>query len=124
MTNPIVWVEIPVTDMDRAMDFYHRIFGWDVSLHDLGQLKMAMLPSNPNEYGATGALVLNVNYSPSEKMGPLIYFTSEDMDAQLGEVESVGGSILRGKTLIAPGAGYMALILDSEGNRIALRSVD
>jgi len=41
---------------------------------------------------------------------------------ELRRVESAGGSILQAKKQIGAGHGFMALLLDSEGNRIALHS--
>ena len=37
-------------------------------------------------------------------------------------VEEAGGKVLLDKTLIAPGLGYYATFLDSEGNKVALHS--
>lgn len=56
--------------------------------------------------------------------GTLVYFTafSGDLNNELGRVEKAGGKVLQEKTLIAEGYGQMALILDTEGNRIALHS--
>lgn len=71
--------------------------------------------------GAGGALVHHDQYTPSEK-GSLIYFSSEDVEIELSRIEEAGGKILRTKTQISPEAGYMALFLDTEGNRIALHS--
>ena len=37
-------------------------------------------------------------------------------------VEAAGGKVLMEKTLVAPGMGYYANLLDSEGNKVALHS--
>jgi len=41
----------------------------------------------------------------------------------LDKVEAAGGNILVPKTEISPEHGYMAVILDTEGNRIALHAI-
>jgi predicted enzyme related to lactoylglutathione lyase len=126
MSNNVVsWFEIPVTDMDRAKQFYETVFEFSITVHDLGNLVMGWFPSpKPNAYGTTGSLVLNEQYKPSATEGPLIYFnsTSGDIANELSRVVAAGGKILKEKTLISEDSGYMALILDSEGNRIALYS--
>jgi len=37
-------------------------------------------------------------------------------------VEAAGGRVLRGRTFIREDIGYMPLLLDTEGNRIAMNS--
>jgi predicted enzyme related to lactoylglutathione lyase len=41
----------------------------------------------------------------------------------LDKVEAAGGKIMVPKTEISPEYGYMAVIMDTEGNRIALHSI-
>jgi predicted enzyme related to lactoylglutathione lyase len=63
------------------------------------------------------------HYKPSTD-GVLIYFSSRtgDLADELSKIEGAGGQILVPKTLIAEDIGYMAVFLDTEGNRIALHS--
>ena len=121
--NVVSWFEIPVLDMDRAKAFYEEVFQFTITVHDLGNLIMGWFPQ-PKEgaYGTTGSLVLNKEYQPSATDGPLIYFNSQsgDISDELSRVVEAGGKILREKTLISEESGYMAVIIDTEGNRIAL----
>jgi len=43
MTNQTIvsWVEIPVTDMDKAVAFYNRVFGYDMTIDTAGPNPMA-----------------------------------------------------------------------------------
>ncbi|WP_336298543.1 MULTISPECIES: VOC family protein [Zeaxanthinibacter] len=61
-------------------------------------------------------------YKPSDSHGPLVYFTSADVQQELDRVERAGGKIVNPKTLIKEDVGYMAVFTDTEGNRIALHS--
>ncbi len=56
--------------------------------------------------------------------GVLIYLTTQtgDLNDELKRVEKAGGTVIQPKTLIAEDYGYMALFIDTEGNRIALHS--
>ena len=116
------WFEIPVTDMDRAKDFYEAVFKVEISVHDLGGLIMGWFPFSEGQKGASGSLVKHEMYQPSDTHGPLIYFSCRDVNGELGDVEEAGGTILKPKTEIGGGHGFMALIKDTEGNRIALHS--
>ncbi len=60
---------------------------------------------------------------PSTTDGPLIYFTCPDLNNELSRVEDAGSKIMQPKTEIGGGHGFMGLIKDTEGNRIALHSV-
>lgn len=121
--NIVSWFEIPVLDMDRAKKFYEEVFEINITVHDLGALIMGWFPPPAeNTYGATGSLVLQEEYKPSATHGPLIYFNSQsgDIGNELSRVVKAGGKIVKEKTLISEETGYMAVIIDTEGNRVAL----
>lgn len=122
--NMISWFEIPVTNMDRAKEFYEAVFQVNISVHDLGGVVMGWFPpaENNSAPGISGSLVKHEEYIPSSTDGVLVYFNSQsgDIDHELSRVEKAGGDIVRPKTLISDDIGYMAVIKDTEGNRIAL----
>lgn len=123
--NAVGWFEIPVTDMERAVKFYEMVFDVKLSKNVFGSFEMAWFPEAENQPGSAGSLVKSEkDYKPSAD-GVLIYFTAQsgDLSNELGRVEKSGGKILRPKTQISVEYGFMALILDTEGNRIALHSL-
>jgi predicted enzyme related to lactoylglutathione lyase len=62
-------------------------------------------------------------YTPSSN-GSLIYLNCDpDLQHVLDKVEKAGGKIIIPKTLVGPDLGYWALMLDTEGNRMALHSM-
>lgn len=122
--NPIGWVEIPVTDLDRAEQFYKNFFG--VSCERQPELNghiMSWFPMDMKGYGSAATLMYGPNYTPS-KDGALIYFTApeETIDASLEKASILGITILMPKVSIGE-HGFMACIQDSEGNRIAIHSM-
>jgi predicted enzyme related to lactoylglutathione lyase len=122
--NPVGWFEIPVLDMDRATRFYETVFDVKLLRNNLGSLEMAWFPEAETNDGSPGSLVLNEkNYKPSSD-GVLIYFTAQsgDLSNELSRVEKAGGKILISKRQISEDVGYMALLTDTEGNRIAMHS--
>jgi uncharacterized protein len=124
MNNAISWFEIPATDLARATTFYETIMGITFIPLDLPNLKMRMFPIDDN-MGVGGALVDSGGFHrPSATDGPLVYLNANpDVQQVLDKVEAAGGKIMVPKTEISPEHGYMAVILDTEGNRIAFHSV-
>jgi len=122
--NAISWFEIPTTDLDRAQKFYETIFETQLFPMEMPNFKMRMFPiENPME-GIGGALVHTQGfYQSSETDGVLIYLNGNpDVQDILNRVEAAGGKIVVPKTEISPEYGYMAVIVDTEGNRIGLHS--
>lgn len=116
------WFEIPVKDMDRAIKFYNSIFDTKLSKQSLDGVEMAWFPWSEQDRGAGGSLIkADDHYRPSHN-GTLIYFSSDDVNIELIRVKKAGGNVLQEKTEITPDIGFMALIEDTEGNRIALHS--
>ncbi|WP_069133442.1 VOC family protein [Rhodohalobacter halophilus] len=116
------WFEIPVKDMGRAIKFYNSIFDTHLNIQSIQGVEMAFFPWNEEEKGAGGSLIkADDHYKPSHD-GTLIYFSSDDVNIELKRIKKAGGNILQKKTEITPDIGFMALIEDTEGNRIALHS--
>jgi predicted enzyme related to lactoylglutathione lyase len=124
MKNAISWFEIPARELARAQKFYETIFSVSLTPLDLPNIKMRMFPvDDPN--GVGGAVVESGGFhKPSATDGPLVYLNANpDVQLVLDKVEMAGGKIMVPKTEISPQFGHMAVIIDSEGNRIALHSL-
>jgi predicted enzyme related to lactoylglutathione lyase len=122
--NSVGWFEVPVMNMERAMKFYETIFDIKMERVPMGPLDMAWFPWNEAGLGSAGSLVYQPEYYKPSTDGVLIYFTahSGDLANELAKVEQAGGQVIQPKTLITEEIGYMAIVIDSEGNRIALHS--
>lgn len=121
MGNPVSWFEIPVADLNRARDFYSKVFDFAMSDDPSGAMQnIAFFPQDMTQYGATGGLMLAENHSPATG-GTIIYFSVADIDATLAKVNANGGKTLMPKTSIAP-YGHIAQFSDSEGNPAALHT--
>jgi uncharacterized protein len=122
--NAISWFEIPAMDVDRAQKFYETIFEISMTKLDLPNIKMRMFPLE-DMTGIGGSVVDSGGFhKPSSTDGPLIYLNANpDVQNILDKVEAAGGKILVPKTQISEEFGYMAVLLDTEGNRIGLHSI-
>lgn len=123
MKNVINWFEIYTSDFGRAKRFYTEVF--KCKLQDLpvsserhAQMEYATFQIDGS---ACGALV-KMNEAQPGIGGTLVYFASEEINAELNRVEAAGGKILRPKLDIGE-FGFIALIQDTEGNMIGLRSM-
>ncbi|MGB3183428.1 MAG: VOC family protein [Cyclobacteriaceae bacterium] len=122
--NIVGWFEIPVADMERAVSFYEKVLDLSLEKRKMGELDMAWFPYVPGKSGSPGSLVRHPAFYKPSTDGALVYLSapSGDLSAELARVEGAGGKIVQSKKLISEDIGYMAVIIDSEGNRVALHS--
>ena len=125
MQNAISWFEIPTTDINRAQQFYENIFGITMIPMDMPSIKMRMFPLDDMMTQVGGALGDSGGFHKTFATdGPLIYLNANpDVQHVLDKVVAAGGSIMVPKTEISPDYGFMAVFMDTEGNRVALHSV-
>lgn len=117
--NFITWFEIPAYNHYRSVAFYNYIYGIDITSVEINGLAMGFFPA---ESGIGGAIVTGPGCVPSE-VGPLVYLNGgDDLNTVLLKVNEAGGRVVMEKTYISDSAGYFALFIDSEGNRLALHS--
>jgi uncharacterized protein len=114
------WVDIPVADVDRAAKFYRAMLAIEVQVETFGEQKIGILQHGP---GNGGCLVkpMDPSWTPSRN-GVLIYLGAEGrIHDAVAQVKVNGGEVLEDVNSIGP-HGFRAVVLDSEGNRIALHS--
>jgi predicted enzyme related to lactoylglutathione lyase len=119
MNNPINWLEIATTDLERAKAFYSSVFKLQFEYIEMPDSKMYMF-GEPGKEGSAGALIQSSSVKPGSD-GTTIYFSCEDVSNELATIEKEGGKLLIPKTDIGE-FGFFAQIIDTEGNRIGLHS--
>ena len=122
MKHLINWIEIPVTDMDRAKNFYSDILGgitfMDYPMDDPSDA-YAIFPTT--DHFNAGALVKSAFNMPSSQ-GVTIYLDGgKNMDGILEKAAQLGGTVIMPKTLLSEESGHIALFIDSEGNKIGIQ---
>jgi hypothetical protein len=129
MDNTIVWADIPVTDLDRAMKFYGAVLqtkfapvegmdGIALEVPPEGFDPSSMEPPFPVAFD----LALMKDHKPSTD-GCTIYLNSQgDPEGMLRRVEEAGGKILAPVAFMGDMVGSLGFFLDSEGNRIGVHA--
>lgn len=122
MDNALNWFEIPTTDIDRAAAFYGAIFDTKLEVFEMYPgFKMGMFPYEAGK-GVGGAIVHGDGYTPSTD-GTVVYLNGgDDLSVVLNRVEGAGGKALGPKQDIGEN-GFVAMFVDTEGNRVGLHSM-
>ena len=122
MDHLLNWIEIPVSNMKRAVSFYGELLEQELNEMKLGPNDYALF-SVKDKFN-TGALVKGEGYTPSIE-GAVVYLNGgEDLTKVLGRVNKAGGKVLLEKTFLSKEAGFIAYFKDTEGNKVGLHSMD
>ncbi len=120
MANAINWFEIPAVNLKHAVKFYTEVLDAELQPLESNGLQMAFSPAQDN---GVGGCVTYGNGNKPQAEGTLAYLNGgEDLAKPLGRVEKAGGKIVMPKTSIGPN-GFMAMFMDTEGNRVAFHSM-
>jgi len=123
--NALNWFEIPVSDFARGKKFYETIFDYQMPEMDMGPVHMGFfLYDQPG--GKTGGAICKSEIHIPSDTGSLIYLNCQpDLQVMLDRVEAAGGKIVTPKTKIGgqENLGFWAVIMDTEGNKVALHSM-
>ncbi len=116
--NRAVWFDIPVLSLDRASEFYAAVLDIKVHKDKYGDVEFSILD---HKDGNGGCLVVRPEEIGSDK-GILIYMNVNGrIKDAVKQVHKFLGKVLEDIHSIGP-HGFRAIVLDSEGNRIALHS--
>lgn len=119
MKHLINWVEIPATDIKRAVKFYSAILGAGLHQMEMGGNQYALFPAE-DKFNC-GALVQGEYYKPGAD-GVTVYLDGgKDLNTILNKVAGAGGQVVMEKMFLAKEAGYIGMFIDTEGNKIGLQ---
>ena len=122
MVNTLNWFEIPATDFERAKTFYAKVLEAQIYVDPNPNMQYAYLPSDPKKGGFGGAIACGENFVPA-MTGTTVYLDGgNDLSVPLGRVESAGGKVTLPKTSIGNN-GFIALFIDTEGNKVGFHSM-
>lgn len=135
LMNMICWIEIPATNIKRAINFYKSVFNCDFDYQVFNDIGYAFFKGKEDAF--KGTLVETKSFKPGD--GPLLFFKVEGfMTSALKNVPLFGGKVIQDKVMIKNmvndttnaivqnfidgKVGYYAKIEDSEGNVMVLYS--
>jgi predicted enzyme related to lactoylglutathione lyase len=116
--NRAVWFDIPASDMARAGRFYAAVLGITVDKIEAPGFSFYLF-----EHGdGNGGCIIDDKSAISADKGILVYMNANGRirDA-VRQTEVHGGKVMEDVHAIGP-HGFRAIVIDSEGNRIALHS--
>lgn len=126
-TNVITWFEIPVLDTARAKKFYETILDIEMRTQRFPETdeELTFFPSIPGVIQAssgrvTGALVKNNRSKPSTE-GTTVYLNAYPViQTVIDKIAAAGGKVIVPRTEIP--AGFIAVFIDTEGNKVAIHA--
>lgn len=117
-TNTLLWIDIAVTDLDRAINFYQQLLSTPAR-DARPQNQSATLQLSPQGSGIT---LIKQDQVMTGTTTPYLNCNGRLAQA-LSQVKLNGGQVLQDIHSMEP-FGLRAVILDSENNRLALHSVE
>ncbi len=123
MQKVIDWFEIPVNDLPRAQGFYEAVLQTSLQRESYTGpgMQMAVFPGEGD--AVKGALMSGHPALQVGACGTLVYLhAGASLDEALQRVLAAGGQIAMGKVVLPEGLGFMAHMLDVDGNRVGLHA--
>ena len=115
--NSVAWTEIPVTDLDRATDFYAKVFDFHLTRNEDGPNPIVDIQISDMNGGVSGHLY--PGKPAGDGSGPTIHLNVPDTLEDTAErVTQAGGTVLSGAIAIPP--GRFQYVMDPDGNSIGL----
>lgn len=121
-TNLLNWFELPMVVVDRAKNFYESVFSIELQPMEMNGEPMLFFPNDPASGRVGGSLVKSEHHKPGFQ-GAIVYLNANPAISDIiSKIEQNGGTILMPATQVSPEIGYIALFMDSEGNKVGLHA--
>jgi predicted enzyme related to lactoylglutathione lyase len=127
--NSVVHFEMPAEDKDRIVDFYTKVFGWEVKRlgSELGNY-IVVTTTDADENGRPknpGAINGGFFDRSKDNQHPSVVIAVDDIREAMKKVEKAGGKIIGGGYKAGepddiPGVGLYIAFTDTEGNRVSM----
>ncbi len=113
--HPVVWTEIPVTDMDAATEFYRKAMDYEITVDTAGPNPVGMIAAS-GQQGVSGHLYPG---KPGKGAGPTLHLAVPGtLEEAMDKWVAAGGTRVSDPIRIPP--GRFAYAEDPDGNSIGL----
>jgi uncharacterized protein len=118
--NSVVHFEIPAIDLDRAKNFYQKVFGWKIEPY-MAEYLMAYTSPVDDKHMPTVPGTINgaIQKKDNSIAATRVTVNVPDIDAAVKMVMDAGGKLKQAKNEI-PNMLYFAVVIDTEGNEVGL----
>lgn len=118
--NRAVWFDIPVRDVERAAGFYRAVLGCGVSVESMPGCRFGVFQHDQGN----GGCLIEAPEAITDSAGIMVYLNADGrIHEAVGLVAAHGGRVVEPVHSLGP-HGCRAVIVDSEGNRLALHSTE
>lgn len=130
MSNRVAHFEIQVDNPERAVEFYTKVFGWEIKKWEGGQMEYWMIMTAPTgdttESGINGGLLRRPCPAPAPEQGANAYVCTivvTNFDEYAEKILANGGKVALPKMALV-GMAWQGYFIDTEGNTFGLHQPD
>ena len=116
--HTIDYIELPVTDLAAAQEFYRAAFGWEFVSYGDGYAGIRTAAEAPGD--EAGGLRLSES-GEIARGGSFVLMYSDDLDATLAAVAAAGGAVVDGPYAFPGGRRFH--FTDPSGNELGVWAV-
>jgi predicted enzyme related to lactoylglutathione lyase len=96
-SNPIVFWELASSDGEKSVNFFKKVFNWQLEYDENLKFHTVAIPKEENEFWGGGIFTIKNAKLPFLAL----YIKVDDIDSKIKEIEANGGSIAEKPTDIS-----------------------
>ena len=118
--NRVIHFEIPADDIDRAAEFYRKVFDWDIKDSGMPDVEYFLITTGEGEIGINGGLMRRKGSAQTGGENAFVCTVQvENLDESIGRVRQNGCSTV-GEKMQIPNVGAFVYCLDTESNTFSM----
>lgn len=114
MPNPFVHIELNTTDIDKAKEFYTKLFGWELQDMPMPSGNYTLIGVGKGTGGG-----MTKQMTPGAPSMWLPYVDVGDIHAATAQAKSLGANVLLDSEEV-PGMGWLSIFIDPTGASLGL----